>query len=771
MGKTLADLDVGAKVKFGKYQVESEEPWDIVWTVVAKNHQCEPAYPENSVTLHAFEILDLRCFDAKEPNSSVSNRVNYGNNRYAVSNMNNWLNSNAAAGNWYSAQHDTDQSPNSSSYVYAGTQHASRPGFLNLFSDDEYNAILTTTIRTAKPITDGESYEDISVKVFLPSKMEVGLGQENSISEGAAWGYYTSDSSRIGYLTQQCYDNTVSSSKPSSKSTDWYWWLRTPYYSDADYARGVRSDGGLGGVSACGGGYGVRPALNLSSSLLVSDETDSDGAYCLVLNTIPTISGSDGYIGAKSDTFTYLYTVSDADGDAVSVTETVDEAVVRTYTPTLDVENTMSIDGDTWLSLESGEHVITITVTDANGGVAVRSLTFRKIVSKTYATLGEWAKDTCDAIREKSGYGDAIPHKEIPERIRAIPVETGSDTSGITATAADVSENVKFLSEDGVLTQGTMPEIAGEEITLTSTNSETTIAEGHHDGTGKVKADYSGLADVSGLDAEAANVRSGKTFIGSSGTKETGSMTEYSNTTAKSIYSNGTWSLTDGYYNNAKVYVSVSSSSGALGVPDISVNSSTGVITATSKVSSSGYISSSSTKDGTLQMTTQSAKTWTPTTENQTISSGTYLTGAQTIKGDSNLIASNIKSGVSIFGVSGTYSGGSSLSWISSSTTATSSVQSIAFSGFSGISADDIKILYLYNDNGNNGEGAIDTYFIDVYNDYYMLKAMYAYSGSYLCSLAYTKALEYYKSGTNLIVRDPSLYFTGDYTVHVGYTS
>ena len=50
---------------------------------------------------------------------------------------------------------------------------------------------------------------------------------------------------------------------------------------------------------------------------------------------------------------------------------------------------------------------------------------------------------------------------------------------------------------------------------------------------------------------------------------------------------------------------------------------------------------------------TKGAQTYTPTTTDQTISSGRWLTGAQTIKGDANLLASNIKSGVSIFGVSG----------------------------------------------------------------------------------------------------------------------
>ena len=62
----------------------------------------------------------------------------------------------------------------------------------------------------------------------------------------------------------------------------------------------------------------------------------------------------------------------------------------------------------------------------------------------------------------------------------------------------------------------------------------------------------------------------------------------------------------------------------------------------------------------TQSLTTKAATTYTPGTSNQTIASGTYLTGAQTIKGDSNLVAANIASGVSIFGVKGTYTGSSS---------------------------------------------------------------------------------------------------------------
>ena len=60
-------------------------------------------------------------------------------------------------------------------------------------------------------------------------------------------------------------------------------------------------------------------------------------------------------------------------------------------------------------------------------------------------------------------------------------------------------------------------------------------------------------------------------------------------------------------------------------------------------------------------VTKKSAATYTPGTSDQNIASGQYLSGTQTIKGDANLVAGNIKSGVSIFGVTGTYaSGGSS---------------------------------------------------------------------------------------------------------------
>lgn len=48
---------------------------------------------------------------------------------------------------------------------------------------------------------------------------------------------------------------------------------------------------------------------------------------------------------------------------------------------------------------------------------------------------------------------------------------------------------------------------------------------------------------------------------------------------------------------------------------------------------------------------------YTPTTSNLVIDSGVYLAGDQIIEGDENLVADNIKSGITIFGITGTYEG------------------------------------------------------------------------------------------------------------------
>lgn len=56
-------------------------------------------------------------------------------------------------------------------------------------------------------------------------------------------------------------------------------------------------------------------------------------------------------------------------------------------------------------------------------------------------------------------------------------------------------------------------------------------------------------------------------------------------------------------------------------------------------------------------ITSINAQTITPTTTDQTVNGNVFLAGAITVAGDANLLAENIKSGVTIFGVTGTYTG------------------------------------------------------------------------------------------------------------------
>lgn len=86
--------------------------------------------------------------------------------------------------------------------------------------------------------------------------------------------------------------------------------------------------------------------------------------------------------------------------------------------------------------------------------------------------------------------------------------------------------------------------------------------------------------------------------------------------------------------------------------PSISV-SSTGLITASAE-QSAGYVSAG-TKSATMQLQTRGARVITPGKDSITILAGNYLTGNQTIIGSDDLIPENIRKGVTIFGVVGTY--------------------------------------------------------------------------------------------------------------------
>lgn len=313
MAQHLSNLPIGAKIKFAKYSVNGETAQDITWLIVAKNHS---GYPSNSITLLTDKIIDLRAMDAREPDNPTLNRNTNGSNDYMLSNIDQWLNSESGVP-WYTARTSYDKPPNNS-YTLNNTGYENRPGFLSNFTDLEKSAIITSTISVIK--YDSTSVDSQPRKIFLPSIAEVGIVTGSQVTDGALWEYFTANG-RATPLTPQCFNHTQSDTKPSLATDNWAWWCRSAVTSSQSSFHVVSASGTWTNGQALWGKYGIRPAVNVVSTLLVSDTTDSEGCYNVTWNSAPpvptTLNVPSTIYGGKSTTISWS-SVTDPDGQAVT---------------------------------------------------------------------------------------------------------------------------------------------------------------------------------------------------------------------------------------------------------------------------------------------------------------------------------------------------------------------------------------------------------------------------------------------------------------------
>lgn len=251
--------------------------------------------------------------------------------------------------------------------------------FLNLFDADIKAQIKQVKIPyragsgTSKTVTSGAN--GLSAKIFLLSSTETSFNHSYMpTNEGAELSYFSgctddgADSKRIAYLN----------------GTATRWWLRSPYTVDSGYALFVSSSGGWNG-SNCSNSYGVRPALVLPSTLLVSD----DGS--VQTNTAPTISSASGAsgvnLGSKTSGFNFQYTVADADGDSLTVTEKLDGVTKRSFTAASGTTQTFqAVTAANFQKVLNGSHTMNIVVSDGNESVTFTA-TFTKAVYAASITL------------------------------------------------------------------------------------------------------------------------------------------------------------------------------------------------------------------------------------------------------------------------------------------------------------------------------------------------------------------------------------------------
>lgn len=173
---------------------------------------------------------------------------------------------------WHSS--NTNDYANSTIHSYLNST------FLNLFESNIKNAIKQVKLPyrkgsgTSTTVTSGSN--GLSAKIFLLSATETSFSFSYMPSgEGAELAYFkgcadnSSDSKRVAYLN----------------GSTAYWWLRSPVCNGFNFALCVSSDGDWYGYD-CSSSGGIRPALILPSTLLVSD----DGTVST--NTAPSTPGS-----------------------------------------------------------------------------------------------------------------------------------------------------------------------------------------------------------------------------------------------------------------------------------------------------------------------------------------------------------------------------------------------------------------------------------------------------------------------------------------------
>ena len=290
----------------------------------------------------------------------------------------------SCAGTWLLMQdiYESRQWDSSNTNDYANsTIHSYLNGvFLGLFESNIRNEIKQVKIPyrkghgTSTTVTSGSN--GLSAKIFLLSTTETSFSYSYMPrGEGAELAYFKgcadsdSDSKRVAYLNGSAVG----------------WWLRSPGCNITSNRALVVGSAGTSGDTNCSSSRGIRPALILPSTLLVSD----DGTVSV--NTAPTVSTDGATLGEKNAAFAWKYTVTDADGDSLTVTEKLDGKATKTRTgvtsgTVLTFEQTANATG--FQKILNGSHTLTVEVSDGKETVST-SATFTKSVHAASVTLAE----------------------------------------------------------------------------------------------------------------------------------------------------------------------------------------------------------------------------------------------------------------------------------------------------------------------------------------------------------------------------------------------
>ena len=188
--------------------------------------------------------------DGSVANVNHIQRAIVGSNNYKESALRQWLNSDGAAGTFWTPQTVFDRPPSWETNT-AGFINGLDADFLAVISDTTYDVGLNN-------VTDGGGKETLTDKFVLLSRDEIYAGSEGGVTQGEPLPYFSEFSDHNSPSTA-ADSNRI---KTNASGTATYWWLRSPDTSTFSDVRNM-SDSGLLRNSRALNRIGVAPACNI----------------------------------------------------------------------------------------------------------------------------------------------------------------------------------------------------------------------------------------------------------------------------------------------------------------------------------------------------------------------------------------------------------------------------------------------------------------------------------------------------------------------------
>jgi len=276
----LKELPIEARVRDCENQ--------MTFLVCAQDH---PGY--GGTTLMAERLVGVGCFDAGERSDGHSNPrkaiwedvSSYGNNNYLLSNMQQWLNSDSR--DWYKDLHELDMPPIAQNLRYNEHPYKEKPGFLAGFSKMFQDALIEVDVQVlVREGRDKGALQTIRSKVFLPSRTEIGKGDESGFAEGKMMPIFhdptilkakptDEDMAKYGRSWNPTYEDIpLDAPQIYDPKFGWWFWLRTASMKYAYLIRVMSPYGAVSYTFANNDSVGIRPVLNLDSSLEILSDND-----------------------------------------------------------------------------------------------------------------------------------------------------------------------------------------------------------------------------------------------------------------------------------------------------------------------------------------------------------------------------------------------------------------------------------------------------------------------------------------------------------------